>query len=401
MHVERLELIDFRSYHHAVVDLQPGPQVLVGPNGVGKTNVLEALHVLAAGGSHRVGGDEALVREGAQEAVLRAWTRDREGRGQEVSLALRPGGRNVARVDGAGVPRLRDALGRVRVVLFAPEDLALVRGDPADRRRFLDQLLAQRRPAYHAARQEFERALRQRNALLRQQRLGDPAAQAGLPTWTEAVATTGARLVAARLLACHALADPFAARAAELAGGAPGATPGLAYRLSTDRVEVADGGVQEVDPQGLARELAEGMRERAEEERERATTLVGPHRDELRIDLDGRPARSHASQGEAWTLALALRLAAREVLEEVGEEPVVLLDDVFSELDDGRRARLAAWCGRAEQVVVTAAVEGDVPLGGPRLLVRPGEVQASTGPDEHRDARGEGDHGDPGQKERP
>lgn len=376
MRVARLELIDFRSYQHAVLPLQPGSQVLIGPNGVGKTNILEALHVLAVGASHRVSGDEVLVRTGASEAVLRATTIDAHDREQQVSLALRPGGRNAARLDGATVPRLRDALGRVRVVLFAPEDLALIRGDPADRRRFLDQLLAQRRPAFHAARQDFDRALKQRNALLRQQRAGDPAAAAGLATWTEAVAATGARVVAARLLACHALLEPFAAHAGHLAGDAAAAPARLTYQLSTDRQVPADPSVEELDPQALAAEMRAAMEARADEERERATTLVGPHRDELRIELEAMPARTHASQGEAWTLALALRLAGRDLLREVGEEPVVLLDDVFSELDTQRRERLAAWCAEAEQVLVTAAVDQDVPLPGPRVQVRQGRVEA-------------------------
>ena len=390
MRLERLELVDFRNYATAVLQLAPGAQVIVGANAQGKTNLVEALHYLAVGGSHRVASDAPLVRRSgpdeqpAQAAVVRAVARVATGRTLTVELELRPGGRNRARVDGQPQPRPRDAIGRLRSVLFAPEDLALVRGDPAERRRFLDDLLTQRRPAYVAARQEYERVLRQRNALLRALRAGDAGAGETLGTWSEALAVTGATIVAARTAAVHALAGPLAAAYADLVTGAPSREAagevGLAYELSTGRRVPAQPGAGVPDPALAAEELAKGLAVVAAAERERGLTLVGPHRDDLVLSLNRMPARGYASHGETWSLALALRLASREVLAEVGEEPVVLLDDVFSELDERRRQRLADRCATFEQVVVTAAVDADVPLPGPRLRVEAGSVTPAPAP---------------------
>jgi DNA replication and repair protein RecF len=386
MHLERLELTDWRAYPHAGLALGPGVRVLVGANAQGKTNLLEAVHYLAVGSSHRVSADAPLVRAGAEAAVVRAVARvdteqgAREGRALRVELELRPGGRNRARVNGQPQPRVRDAIGLIRSVLFAPEDLALVRGDPSDRRRFLDDLLGQRRPAYLAAKGEYDRVLRQRNALLKQARPGRPdtGIDATLATWTEALVRSGAALIAARVAVVHALAGPAGEAYGELVTGAPGgkadAGVGLAYELSTGRVIPAEPGAGVPDPAALAEELAAGLAEVARSERERGITLAGPHRDELLLRLGDLPAKGFASHGESWSLALALRLASREVLREVGEDPIVLLDDVFAELDEGRRKMLAARCAGFEQVLVTAAVDGDVPLVGPRHHVLGGTV---------------------------
>jgi DNA replication and repair protein RecF len=399
VHLERLELTDWRAYAGAALALGPGVRVLVGENAQGKTNLLEAIHYLAVGSSHRVSADAPLVRAGAEAAVVRAVARvdteqgTREGRTLRVELELRPGGRNRARVNGQPQPRVRDAIGQIRSVLFAPEDLSLVRGDPGDRRRFLDDLLGQRRPAYLAAKSEYERVLKQRNALLKQARpgrahrpgpppVGDPRDTADLDatlgTWTDALVRAGAALTAARIAVVHALAGPAAEAYGELVTGAPGgkadAGVGLAYELSTGRTIPAEPGSGIPDPAELAAELAEGLAGLARAERERGVTLAGPHRDELLLSLGALPAKGYASHGESWSLALALRLASREVLREVGEDPIVLLDDVFAELDDGRRKMLAARCGTFEQVLVTAAVDGDVPLAGPRHHVLGGTV---------------------------
>ena len=378
MFLERLELVDVRSYRWVRLDLVPGPSLLLGGNAQGKTNLMEAIHYLAIGASHRTSVDAALVRVGAQTAVIRATARVEDGRELRVEVELRPGGRNRARVDGQPQPRMRDAIGVVSSVLFAPEDLQLIRGDPADRRRFLDDLLGQRRRAYLAARQEYERVLRQRNALLRGLRAGAAADDAVLTTWTDALVHAGAVLLAARVAVVHALAGPAAAAYADLAGGTahpPDAAPiGLAYELSTGRTVVGEPGTGVPDPTDLADELRAGLAEVAAAERDRGTTLAGPHRDELHLSIGTLPAKGYASHGEQWSLALALRLASHAVLYEVGEEPIVLLDDVFAELDVHRRERLAARCERFEQVIVTAAVEADVPLDGPRHWVGEGTV---------------------------
>lgn len=376
MYLRSVELIDWRGYHHAVVALQPGVQLITGGNGEGKTNLLEAIQYLAVGRSHRVSDEQALVRRGASEAIVRADVVLHGDRSRRVQLALRPGARNQARVDGSDQPRIGDATGHVRAVLFAPEDLVLVRGDPAHRRRFLDDLLAQRRPAYRAARQDYERVLRQRNAMLKQLRAGDPTAAEALTPWTDELVRLGARIVAARLMACAALAGPTATRYADLAASPVNPPPvGLFLERSTGHTDALDAGATP-DVDDIAEELRAALRHRAREEQERGTSLVGPHRDDVRLQLHDMSAKTHASQGEAWSLALALRLASRELLREVGEDPVMLLDDVFAELDADRRQRLAAWCEDCEQVVITAAVAGDVPVTGERFEVAEGEIRA-------------------------
>lgn len=382
MYLERLELHDFRSYASAVLELGPGVRVLVGPNAQGKTNLLESIQYLSVGTSHRVASDGPLVRAGAEAATVRAVARvdtadGGAGRALTVELELRPGGRNRAKLNGQAQTRVRDAIGHLRSVLFAPEDLQLVRGDPGDRRRFLDELLGQRRPAYLAMRQEYDRILRQRNALLRTARAGggpDPS----FSTWTEALVTTGANLLAARIAVVHALSGPAVEAYRDLVADSPqreaGGRPGLAYQLSTGRTVAADPAQGVPDPVGLADELRAGLADVAAEERDRGLTLRGPHRDELTLELNDLPAKGYASHGEIWSLALALRLASRDVLHDIGEEPVVMLDDVFAELDETRRSRLAARCATFQQVLVTAAVDDDVPLPGPRHHVRAGTV---------------------------
>lgn len=378
-----MELADFRNYERASVDLPSGVSVFVGPNAQGKTNLLEAIGYLATGSSHRTSVDAVLVRAGTAAAVLRAVGRS-EGRTRTVEVELRPGGRTRVRLDGAPRPRLRDVLGVVRAVLFAPEDLALVRGEPTERRRFLDDLLGQRRRAYLVARADYERVLRQRTTLLRalRGRRAEPSALEGLAVWTEALVVSGATMLAARIAVVHALAGPTARAYADLVAASPlpqaeGAVV-LDYRLSTGRVVRGreDGGVP--DPSELAAELREGLAAVAEDERDRAQTLAGPHRDDLLIGLGELPAKGYASHGETWSLALALRLGSREVLAQVGEDPVVLLDDVFAELDERRRDRLAARCAEFPQVLVTAAVDDDVPLDGPRFHVRAGTISATS-----------------------
>lgn len=378
VHLEQLELIDYRNYAEGRLRLAPGPHVLVGANAQGKTNLLEAIHYLGVGHSHRVTADGPLVRAGADAAVVRAHARTDTGRGLSVELELRPGGRNRAKRNGQAQPRVHDALGHLRSVLFAPEDVMLVRGEPGERRRFLDDLLVQRRPAYLAARRDYERVLRQRNALLRAARAGRGVDEAALAAWTDALATAGAPLVAARLAAVHGLAGPAAEAYQNLvADAAPPETadrPRLAYELSTGREVVGQPGRGVPDLEEVTAELREGLAAVTEDERERGVTLAGPHRDDLALSLHDLPAKGYASQGEQWSLALSLRLASREVLAEVGDEPVILLDDVFAELDAQRRARLAQRCGEFDQVVITTAVDEDVPVDGPRARVHAGAV---------------------------
>lgn len=367
MRVERLELVDFRSYRGATLDLADGVTVLVGPNGRGKTNLLEALHRVAVGASHRVAGDTALVREGATDAVIRVALRTDDDRRRTIDLQL-GSGRTRAQVDGQAVRRATEALGVLRVIAFAPEDLAIVRGDPSDRRRFLDQLLSQRRTSYAAALADYERVLRQRNTLLKDLR-GGRGAETTLGPWTDQLVAHGAPLVAARLAAVAALRGPVALAHERLTGSDVPIT--LAYRADAELTE-------DDDVATIAVAMHDALSRVADEERRRGVTLVGPHRDELVITLDGLPARTTASQGEAWSVALACKVGSAPLLTGVGDRPVLLLDDVFSELDETRRARVAALCEEFDQVLVTAAVDADVPLAGRRIAVRRSDAEVGT-----------------------
>jgi DNA replication and repair protein RecF len=369
MYVRRLELVDFRSYQRVFVEFEAGPAVLVGPNGVGKTNLVEALGYLATLGSHRVAIDAPLVRAGAERAVVRAEMIN-EGRELLVELQIEPGRANKARLGRAPATRPRDILGALKLVLFAPEDIALVRGDPDGRRKFLDELLVARQPRMAGVRADYERVVKQRNALLRTAYLTKRVRGAGgdlstLDVWDAHLAQHGAKLWAARLELAATLA-PLVTTAYEAVAAGKGAA-GLAYVSKTPAPDGAD----------LEKVLAEAIRERRPAEIERGVTLVGPHRDDLALTLGDLPAKGYASHGESWSVALALRLAAYELLRAGGSEPVLALDDVFAELDTGRRERLADLVSGAEQVLVTCAVDDDVPtrLRGARYTVRDGEVR--------------------------
>jgi DNA replication and repair protein RecF len=379
MRLVRLEVTDFRNHPSAAIDLEPGPNLLVGPNGVGKTNLLEAVTYLASLASHRSSQDAALVRAGAAAAIVRAAVL-RSNRRVLVEVEIRPGTGVRGRINRSPLPRARDLLGAVRAVLFAPEDLALVRGDPDERRRLLDLLAVQRRPRFHGSRQDYERILRQRNTLLRSA-AGRPlsgAAMATLDVWDERLAVAGAEVWAERLRLVETLRPLVTDAYRELSGRAEEAV-GLAYAASAADADAdAKGDGQAVPGSG---ELAELLRRRFARDRkrelERGLTLSGPHRDDLLLSLEGLPARSHASHGEAWSLALALRLASHRWLGAEGERPVLLLDDVFAELDRDRRRRLAAVAAAAEQALVTAAVPEEVPveLRAARFAVEPGAVR--------------------------
>jgi len=556
VHLTRLALTDFRCYQAADVAFEPGVTTFTGPNGAGKTNLIEAAGYVATFGSHRVSADSAMVRAGADRAILRAAISG-AARDSLVEIELNPGRANRVRLNRAPVPRPRDALGTLRCVLFAPEDLAIVKGDPDQRRRYLDDLLVASRPRYAAVRADYERVLKQRTALLKSARAAGRGLPAGLEIWDEQLVITGAELTAGRLRLVAALlplmtsayadvsADPrgvsmtyrqgsgsrssqpvdsdtgtsphYHARPPQPAaparrpgqppgrqtgqavpdsdqtdvpGAAPGATtesgaaatPGAAAATSAATATsaaaatsaataplaaspiataqsdsaaasaaapltatsagtarparaVPSGGATESrdatvlsaagavrvgsgttspnaaaspadaagrlveagPPSGQAAptgavappetaavpgvaELAESMRAGLERVRraelERAVCLVGPHRDELELRIGELPTRGYASHGESWSMALALRLAAFELLRADGEDPVLMLDDVFAELDAGRRERLAELASAAEQVLVTAAVAADVParLAGVSYTVASGVI---------------------------
>ncbi|MFC5996125.1 DNA replication/repair protein RecF [Pseudonocardia hispaniensis] len=365
MYLRRLEVTDFRSWERAELTLDPGVTILLGPNGAGKTNLVEAVGYLATLGSHRVATDAPLIRRGTPRAVVRGLVVNR-GRELSVEVEITAGKANRARLNRAPVTRPRDLLGALRSVLFAPEDLALVRGDPGERRRFLDDLLVARHPRFAAVRTDYERVLKQRAALLKTARAAGDLRT--LDVWDGHLARHGAALLAGRLELVAGLA-PLAAQA--FADVAPSSDPVMVrYRPSVD-------GELDPDERQLENALGEALLRVRRQEVERGVCLVGPHRDDLDLRLGAGPAKGYASHGESWALALALRLASYRLLQLDDVEPVLILDDVFAELDTRRRRALAAVAAHAEQVIITAAVAEDVPadLAGVRLAVNGGTVE--------------------------
>jgi DNA replication and repair protein RecF len=375
VYLTRLALTDFRSYAELTIALAPGVTTFCGLNGEGKTNLVEAIGYLATLGSHRVATDAPLIRRDAERAIVRAVIGS--GRGEAlVEIEINPGKANRVRLNRVPLPRPREILGVLHAVLFAPEDLVLVKGDPGERRRFLDELLVATAPRYAAVRADYERVVRQRTALLKSAgakgHLRGPAREAmtaTLDAWDGQLAKAGAPLLAGRLKLTEALRPHVVAAYEAVSGGARGSVVELKYR-STVSTESAN-----LDQHCLEEELLKASSAARSNELDRGVCLVGPHRDELELSIGGLPARGYASHGESWSLALALRLASFALLRE-DEDPVLILDDVFAELDTGRRERLATLVAEADQVLITAAVAEDVPgvLSGARFAVSSGTV---------------------------
>ncbi|MGP9683398.1 MULTISPECIES: DNA replication/repair protein RecF [unclassified Brachybacterium] len=393
MQLTALDLTDFRSYEQLSLPVRPGITVLVGQNGQGKTNIVEAVWYLATLSSHRVPHDAALVRRGESTAIIRA-SFLRAGRPVQVDLEVTPGKANRARLQGQNVSRLRDLLGEVRAVLFAPEDLGLVKADPEGRRRFLDELLFEIAPRFASVKADYDRVLKQRSNLLKQMRsmrrggsgrsVGglDPAdsASSTLEVWDQQLARFGAELLRARLHLVNRLrphlgysylrvsSDEGAEQALDLPPDQRGnlSSPAdVSYRSTVlDELGTITGELPST------REIHDAMltmlSTRHDEEIDRGVSLTGPHRDDLEIRLHDFPAKGYASHGESWSLALALRLASYDLLRleegDLGDgEPILILDDVFSELDVHRRERLGRIITDASQVLVTTANDTDIP----------------------------------------
>jgi DNA replication and repair protein RecF len=377
VYVSHLTLHNFRSYATADVALEPGATAFIGRNGQGKTNLVEAIDYLSRLSSHRVATDAPLVKAGCDQAIVRAAV-VRDGRTAVLEVELNPGKANRARVNRSTLPKSRDLVGLVRTVVFSPEDLTLVKGDPSDRRRFLDDLLVLRTPRLAGVRSDYDRILRQRNSLLKtagHARRGSTSQESALSTlsvWDGQLARTGAELLRERLALVDAL-RPYVGNAyATVARGASREDAEIEYRPSFELGDDLEAGL-----------LAELERRRGDE-LDRGISLVGPHRDELLLTLGGPPdaggvrlpVKGYASHGESWSFALSLRLASYDLLRSDGDDPILILDDVFAELDTERRAQLAELVAGAEQVLVTAAVADDVPeaLAGVRYAVAQGEV---------------------------
>jgi DNA replication and repair protein RecF len=346
-----LELVTFRSWKSASIRFDDRITALIGPNATGKTSFLEAAWYAASLSSHRTSIDAALVREGEQAAIVRAEV-ERGGRLERIELEIVTKGRARAKLGGAPVGKRRDVLGVLKASIFAPERVAVVREDPSDRRRFADEILIQLHPRYHGVIREYERALRQRNTLLREHAGGRGGIE-GLEAWNEALVAPGSELAAGRAKVIGALA-PHAAAAYDAVGGDRSFEVGYVPN------------VPEPEDPTTTDAWAERMRARLAERRQdeivRGVTLVGPHRDDLSISIGGMPARTHSSHGEGWLAALALVLGAHAtVAAAIGDAPVLLLDDPFTLLDPERRERLVGALPDDAQMVLSAADPGEVP----------------------------------------
>lgn len=361
MYLRSLHLGDFRSWASLDLELTPGVTVFAGPNGNGKTNIVEAVGYLAHLSSHRVSGDAALVREGCDSARVSA-TAVNHGRELTAHLVINTRGANKAAVNRTSLRNQRGLAGIVRTTMFAPEDLALVRGEPEQRRHFLDQVVAARYPRLAGVRADYDKVLRQRNALLKS--ASSPVAVADtLDVWDAQLAHLGGEIMSARVQVVHDLAPHVEESYARLA---PGSRPALISYTSTVDAELADVGVDPagtylVDPDVAEAVLLSRLAQRRNAEVERGITLTGPHRDDLQLILGTQPAKGFASHGESWSFALTLRLASHRMQRADGTEPLVILDDVFAELDRARRRALVDLAGEAEQVLITAAVDEDIP----------------------------------------
>lgn len=394
MHVRRIALTDFRNYAGLDLALEPGVTLLLGPNGQGKTNLVEAIGYLTALGSHRVSQDAAMVRAGSQRAIVRALIRHRD-REVAVDLELAASGSNRAQVAGNPV-RLRELPRFASSVLFAPEDLAIVRGEPSGRRRYLDALLVQLVPRIAGVIADYERVLKQRNSLLKSARAQRVAASAlgTLDVWDERLVSLGTELMIARADLTDQLRPEVQRAYRSLTESDHGADlrPALSVLGSAARgagwaaagfggdSDEEEGGIpiDRLDPTELAETFRTALARVRPRELERAVSLIGPHRDDLDLQLNALPVRGFASHGESWSFALALKLGAAQLIRSTSplDDPVLILDDVFAELDEGRRARLAGAIGDFEQVLITAAVGADVPaeLNARVLQVRAGVI---------------------------
>ena len=376
MLVKHLTLASFRNYGTLEVAFEPGINLIIGPNGQGKTNLVEAVRYLSVLSSHRVAGYQPLINSKANSAIVRAMVSSEE-RDVLLEIELNREGKNKARVNKADLPRIRDIIGIVQSVTFAPEDIDIVRRDPTNRRDFIDELVVQHRPRMAGVYTDYERVLKQRNALLKSAKITKTTGSAlsTLDAWDASLVQYGTEIVAARLNITELL-QPHLFDAYQKIATANN-EPRLVYRSSllvdtagllNDSPDVAEdlaaANLESADPQAIAAMFAAKLAEIRPKELERGITLAGPQRDDIVLMLGELPAKGYASHGEMWSYALALRLASIELLKQESRtgDPILILDDVFAELDAGRRLRLAELIANNEQVLITAAAEEDVPV---------------------------------------
>ena len=360
MHLSHLSLKNFRSYSELDLPLAPGITIFLGRNGEGKTNIVESILYMAFLSSHRTSGDLPLVKLGESAAYTRAKIQhpDRE---MLVELEINAEKANRARINQNPIRSQKELFGLLKCVYFSPEDMDLVRGDPTERRRFIDQILTLRSPRMAGVISDYERSVRQRNALLKTR-----ASLTSLEPWDQQVAKFGAEIIAARLSLLTEFNPYFSKIYANISAEKPAH---ITYKSSIDNPSV--------NSQENYSVLINTMMERRNQELDRGLTLVGPHRDDLILNLGDHLVKGYASHGESWSIALSLKLAAYELLISEGSKPILILDDVFSELDEERRTQLISLAQSAEQTFITVAVEGDLPkdLTGTTYLVKNGSVK--------------------------
>lgn len=359
MRVSHLSLTDFRSYSSLELALQAGQNIFIGENGEGKTNIIESLMYLALLSSHRISSDQPLVKLGAEHAYVRAKIESDE-RTTLVELEINASTANRAKVNQNPVRSQKELLGIVKSVCFSPEDLDLVRGDPSKRRSFLDQLLIQRSPRLAGVITDYERALKQRNSLLKSR-----APLSALEPWNEHLANFGGEVIAGRLSFIEEI-EPLFQDAYKNLSEKKFAKLGYKSSISNPTTNKTNNKTK----------ILAALEEVSNQERDRGISLIGPHRDDLLLNLGEHPVKGYASHGESWSIALALRLASYQLFINDGDKPILILDDVFSELDEGRREKLISVSNAAEQTFITVAVESDLPpeISGTRFKVTSGKV---------------------------
>ena len=361
MFVSHLSLTDFRSYSNLELSFKPGQNIFIGENGEGKTNIIESLMYLALLSSHRISSDQPLVKLGAERAYVRARVESEE-RNTLMELEINASKANRAKVNQNPVRSQKELLGIVKCICFSPEDLDLVRGDPSERRSFLDQLLIQRSPRLAGVISDYERALKQRNSLLKSR-----APQSSLTPWDEHLANFGGGVIAGRLKLISEIEPLFQNAYKNLSEKK---VAKLGYKSSVVNANTNKDENRE--------RILTTITEISGQERERGISLIGPHRDDLLLNLGDHPVKGYASHGESWSIALALRLASYQLFINDGDKPILILDDVFSELDEDRREKLINISQSAEQTFITVAVENDLPpsIKGAKFKVTSGKVVA-------------------------
>ena len=385
MHVKHLTLSNFRNYSTVELPLAQGINLLVGKNGQGKTNLAEAIFYSATLSSHRVSGYLPLIKQGETKAIIRLLARfqDRENL---LELELTTEGSNRARINKSETPRVRDVLGYVNAVIFSPEDLDIVKRDPSNRRAFIDELIVQLTPRMAGVYSDYERVLKQRNTLLKSAR-NMSASASGLSTldsWDQSLVRIGSEIIAARFDITSRLAPYLQAAYAAIADEKNDPSIRIKSSLATNDID-SDGSetfLNTGERQDIEKLFQDRLAAVRSKEMERGITLVGPHRDDLLLLLGTLPAKGYISHGESWSYALALKLASADLIRKDARagDPVLILDDVFAELDSTRRSRLAALVSHNEQVIITAAVAEDVPseLSATRFNVLAGSLEVAN-----------------------